>query len=658
MKLATTKLEALATVLFLGGTALTITSLFPPLPPRTVDPLPHVESEASLGTNPSALPSHVGPSFEDDRSLPVRAIPVVDYTFEVSVDTDLHTVTGAGTILWRNRSARSIDQLYLHLYANAFRSEKTTFLSDRRPGGRGVGPIRDHGNIEVESFSIQQQGGDNLWPTARPASSTNPDDQTDMRLPLPEPIEPGAQVLIDIKWRTKLPAIVERSGYHGSFHMVAQWFPKLARLEPDGTFAHFSFDRLAEFYADFGSYDVTISVPANFVVGATGPRLTDEVHDGRRVVRHVQSDIHDFAFCAYDGFEELRSDVDGVEVRVLYPRGHEANAREQLETAAFGLRYYGRQYGVYPYPTLTLVNPPPGAEEAGGMEYPTLITTGGRWWKHGNDGSSRALTLHELAHQYFYGLVATNERRWPFLDEGLTTFAEVDALDEGWGDAGGAYLPRWGLRASTVLRHTGVSGGQDDVVAKSATEFVSGYTYGRLVYARAALVLETLDRVYEGALRRALGRYARRYRFEHPTPEHLLEVVRDTIGDDAERALRTCLFDRGWIDVAVNDLACSGGSCTLVVTRRGNVQLPIEVAWMHLDGTETITIWDGKAQQTALTLETSEPVVGAILDPRHKVMLDEDFANNAIRRGDRPNAWRTRAVTSFVAALGLSVVSP
>lgn len=636
------QLEALAALAFLGASVSIASSFVGIAAPSATH---HPASEDTSADAPA--PPHRN-----------RATPVADYTLDVSLDTDQHTVDGSGTITWRNHSERPVDALYLHLYANAFRSNATQFLSDRRPGGRGTGPVRDFGHLEVKSLSVREHGPADIWPHAEPADPAQPEDRTDMRVPLLRPVQPGSEIRVDVAWTTKLPSIVERMGYAGSFHMVAQWFPKIARLEPDGTFAHFTFDRLGEFYADFGTYDVTISVPAGFTVGATGPRLSDVKRGDRRVVRHVQPDVHDFAFCAYDGFEEKRRSVEGVDVRLLHPPGYTAVAEEQMEAVAYGLRQLARSYGRYPYSTLTLVHPPEGAGEANGMEYPTLITTGGRWWRYGAFGSARAVTLHELAHQWFYGLVATNEWRWPFLDEGLTTFAEVDVLDEGWGDQGALRLRGWGVRASTALRFVGAGAGHDDVIAQSAPAFESGYSYGRLVYARTALVLETLDRVYEGGMRRALGRYARAYRFAHPDPKALIETVEETMGAEAAKALETCLYERGWIDLAIEDLSCAGGTCALVVTRRGSVVLPVTVRWLYADGTSTQTRWDGRDEQATLELETTKPVSAALLDPLHAVLLDEDLANNAISRRPAPGAWRTRGALSFLTATGLSVVSP
>ncbi len=658
MKLA---IEWIATVLFSIGTIALLALPFRGPAAPTASPVPKRHGAAlATAAGPTAyaeLPT-LGPTFDDDASLPSHAVPVADYTLRVRLDTQEHLVEGEGVIRWRNRSEKEISALHVHLYANAFRSEDTRFLSDRRPGGRGSGPVRDFGHVAVDSFSVRSHGGENVWPRAKRADPAYPNDDTDMVVPLAQPVKPGEAIDVDLSWRTKLPSIVERMGYHGTFHMVAQWFPKIAKHEPDGQFAHFSFDRLAEFYADFGTYDVTISVPETFVVGATGPCHSEEILDGRRVVRHVQPDVHDFAFVAWDGFRELRRDVDGTDVRLLFPPAHEGIAEEQLDVTAFGLRHFGARFGSYPYATLTIVHPPVGAEEAGGMEYPTLFTTGGSWWKRGVDGSARALTLHELAHQYFQGMVATNEHAWPFLDEGLASFAEVDALDVGWPDSGAIAARGWGVAASTVLRRVGLGGGQDDIIAKPSPDFHSGHTYGRLVYGRTALVLATLDRAYDGKVMQAIGRYARRYRFAHPGPEHLLAAIRDVAGEPAAEALRTCLFDRGWVDLAITDLTCEADACTVVVSHRGNVVLPVDVLWLHADGTRTMTVWDGRQAQASLRQAVASPVVHVVLDPSHKILLDEDFSNNAIGLGKRPRAWRTRALATYVTALGFQAVMP
>ena len=136
---------------------------------------------------------------------------------------------------------------------------------------------------------------------------------------------PGETLTIDVSWDAKMPSIVERAGYWDDFYLVAQWFPKLARLEPTGEWRHFPFYHLTEFYSDFGTYDVTIDVPAGVVVGATGTRVSSSSDKGRTIVRYHQADVHDFAWTAWSSFREQNADVDGVR-NCLYPPGYDAVA--------------------------------------------------------------------------------------------------------------------------------------------------------------------------------------------------------------------------------------------------------------------------------------------------------------------------------------------
>ncbi len=602
----------------------------------------------------------LGPSFDSDASMRRNASAVASYTLRAKLDADTHVVHAEGVITWTNRSRASVRTLYVHAYLNAFKNEQSTFLSERDAGGRGSGALRAPGELDVNRFAVREMGGEDLWPSARNADDANPNDQTDLAIALPGDVAVGQTIHVDVAFDARLPWVVERSGYAGSFNMVAQWFPKIARLRPDGTFAHFPYRHLSEFYADFGDYDVTIDVPDGYEVGATGRQVADEHAGGRRVVHYVQRDIHDFAFAAYDGFRVLTRQSDGIAMRCLVPAGCEAVGEQELDAAAFGLRAYGHSYGAYPYETLTIVHPPPDAEEAGGMEYPTLITTGGPWYAFSQAGWVRSLTLHELGHQYFYGLVATNEERWPFLDEGMTSYAAYEALDQGWGQAS-----LWAIGWSTggtdgLLRYLGLPAGHDDIIAQPADSFVSWRSYGLLVYARTALVMRTLDRAYEpGAAKRALGRYARRYRFDHPGPSQLLGAVRDTVGDDAARELGTALFDRGWVDYAMTDARCDDArKCSIVVTRRGNLTFPVDIDVTASNGTVHRIHWDGRGRQVALPVADVQDISSVVIDPERRILLDEDLANNTLRVRGAPRAWRVWDRAAYALALAAYAVAP
>lgn len=593
---------------------------------------------ASSPPKPAAMTSTVPaipPEYDEDSAMTPRAESVVDYTLRASLDPISHTVRGEGTILFRNSSRASLSELWFHLYLNAFKNERTLFL--RKPGlSLRKSETTEFGHIEVEELVAPRFGDENLWAKADRHSPNDEEDETDIRVPLPSPLEPGESLSLHIRFTAKLPRVMARTGHAGSFHMVAQWFPKLARLEADGTFAHFPFHPLSEFYADFGKYDVTIEVPEGFVVGATGPRIESIREGGKLRVRHVQESVHDFAFAAWDGFREERALEDGIAIHCLYPEGYERAAKRQIEAAKFGLRRFGEAFGRYPYSVLTLVHPPAFAEEAGGMEYPTLITTGGPPLQPDGLRAIEHLTLHELGHQYFYGLIATNEHHWPFLDEGINSFVESVFLPELLGK--GSFVDGFGITLGVAEGHRyfGIDRGHRAPVAQPARDFEHAADYASLVYSRTATIFQTFSRVYgQENVMRALGRYARRYRFEHPGVEELIAAMRDVLGEGAEANLRRALLERGFIDYAVteanSELRADGRfEGFAVVNRYGTLAFPVEVELLSQDGEVERILWDGEDHSLRIPYAGSSPLSSVTVDPESRVFLDENLFNNSI----------------------------
>jgi hypothetical protein len=598
------------------------------------------------------------PATADPSSLPLAAHPddVVDYTLHATLDPTAHTVTGSGTIHFRNTSSQPVRELWLHLYLNAFKNERSYYLRER-VGGRGSEPPQSWGSIDVRKLALREPDGtstDLLTQIER--KRPGDDDETDARVPLPHEVAPGASIDVDVAFDDKLPSIVERTGYRDHFHMVGQWFPKIARLEPDGTWAHFPFHHLSEFYADFGTYDVTIDVPAAYTIGATGPAVESHVAAGRRVERHVQGDIHDFSWTAWDRWQSRRETIDGVDVTVLYPPGFDAVAARDLAAVRFALPYESSRYGRYPYGVLTVVHPQDDASEAGGMEYPTLITSDGPWYTPPQVLIPEIVTVHELGHQWFYGLVATNEAAWPFLDEGLNQFAETDAMAQ-WQGAGSA-ASLWGLDVGdgaiqAVASNKAV---QDEPVAQPAHSFSSGANYGRLVYSRTAAVLDTLKRVYgDEAVAAALGQYTRQFRFRHPGPEQLLDVFQQSMGPHVAATLRAALFDKGWVDYAVDDVR----ERTVLVRRRGTLSFPVDVELVSEDGSTKREHWDGAGESKVFAWSGSGTLRAAVVDPDRRVTIDANLENNfGSEEGSGRGAPRTWERALYWMQLAVQAVSP
>ena len=628
------------------------------------------ERSPASGAPPATADSAV------EVAIAAHADDVASYTLRAELDPLLHVVRGDGTITWKNASKRSVQELWLHLYLNAFKNQSSVFMRAPVGGFRGSTIPEHWGAIDVKKL-VWVDGGErhDLLSTIelhRPGD----EDETDARVPLPKEIPSGATIMLEVTWEDMLPSIVERTGYDGSFHMVAQWFPKIARLEDDGTFAHFPFHHLGEFYADYGTYDVTIDVPEGFTVGATGPAVDTRSERGRHIERHVQSDIHDFAFTAWDRWVTTGENIDGVDVTVLSPPGYRGHVERELDAMRFALPHFSARYGRYPYPVLTVVHPPASATEAGGMEYPTLITTGQPSWLPDGLWFVEGVTIHEFGHQYFYGLSASNEDAWPFLDEGLNSYAENEAMSA-W-KCKGSGVDFVGLRVGDVeaqnerARHYV----HDEKVAQGAFAFATGSAYGALVYGRTNAILETLARTYgKAVMDHAMGVYTRRFRFKHPTPDAFIDVIRTEVGAQAAEALRTALFEKGWVDYAITQagshvehpaagLFDRGGKRetvkgdpprgaarwegSVLVVRRGTLMLPVDVELVAEDGARSRIHLEGNEASFRVPYTGTSPLRAAVIDPDHHLLLDAEIANNHATPGGQRAAGAPRVLERAV----------
>ena len=568
--------------------------------------------------------------------LPRTTPPVASYTLRAELDAAEHVIHGEGEIDWVNSSSKPVQELYLHLYLNAFEGPRTLFYRSRTRRARGgAEPVR-WGHIQIESLRARQLADADLLPALEAHSPGDLEDGTDRRLALPQPVAPGEHLTLELRWTSVLPGLAVRTGFSGDFHFAGQWFPKLARLEPNGQWAHFAFDPLAEFYADFGVYDVSLNVPEPMVVGATGQLLSESRAGGRRTLRYHADSVHDFAWTAWPRFQERAERIAGVDVHLLYPPGHGYNAERTLRVLRRALPHYGARYGSYPYPDLTVVHPPEHAANAGGMEYPMLITTGGAWHESYWSRAVEYVTVHELGHQWFYGLLASNEPRWPFLDEGLNSYAESVALREFFGTTASATPLGIPLSGEALRRFVLLASPHTLPIALPATAYPSLREVGTVVYQRTALLFQTLANVYgEAEIAQALRRYALRYRFGHPTPDDLLAVLGETLSETALANVRGALFEGQSVNYRLEGLESvplpdGQVESRVRVNRQGELRFPVTI-WMRTAAGEVLTErWDGTEPFHIFGHVGTSPIVTVVVDPEQRVLLDENLLDNAL----------------------------
>jgi hypothetical protein len=526
----------------------------PPAPSEPAPEIPFASPHAAAVTTPSAPTAWGGPRSGQEATLSDR---VVRYQIAATLDPEHHTVDGREQLSWRNRSDRPIHAIYLHLYLNAFEGPGSTFITEERNHGFGFRSevrIKDGEWGHIELKRVQQNGAAVPWQFVHPDGGPETD-HTVVRFDLPTAVAPGGSTTIDIDFHDRLPRVVARTGYFGSFHLVGQWFPKIGVLELPGErgastprWNVHEFHLLSEFYADFGEYDVQLTVPSGFVVGAVGEEQGEPVEKDGQVTHHfVQGDVHDFAWSAgEDWAAPLVGSYDGpgsphVTVRVLYPREYQASAQPALQASLDALRYFSQKLGPYPYRTLTCVVPPYNAREAGGMEYPTFFTTEG-FSSVPHDSLVEAIlqfvTIHEFGHGYFYGLLASNEFEEPMLDEGLNEYWDM-RMTRDLGEHMVAPTPL--LNTLGIKLHIGgfqyerATGAFEphppDALGQNAWDRLSTSSYGS-VYRRTATLMHDLEeRLGRAATERAFAAYYERWHFRHPSIADLRETLAEVSGD-------------------------------------------------------------------------------------------------------------------------------
>jgi hypothetical protein len=641
--------------------------------------------------------------------LPEASPRNASYTIEARLDPESHTLAGSLVLEWRNTSDQALTNFPFHLYWNAFRNNLSTVArgDGRRSPASRRRDDRTFGWIQVRSVRLLGGTEEDLAPTLRyPSEDGNPDDRTVMEVRTSKPMPPGETRRFRIEWSSLLPhGSIGRAGWVHDYHFVAQWFPKIGVFWRGAWNCH-PFYPWAEFFADFGVYDVTLTLPRGFVVGATG-RLESrrDNPDGSETFRFVQEDVHDFAWTASRRFLERRSRFDDpgyppVEIRLLVQPEHAHLAERYLEAVKTALRTYGTWSAPYPYPQITVVDPAWGSA-SGGMEYPTLFTGGTSDLAPAELQSPEGVTIHEAGHQFWYGLVANNEFEEAWLDEGFNTYMTSKAIDhslgpEGWGrryfggDYGRGARTGWPVVAPDVVIPRGSDrlvdlrrDGEADVMARKAWTYRDRSSYRINSYGKPALVLQTLEGLLgEDTMVRVLRTYARRYRFAHPTTGDFIAAVDEVTGQDWRWFFDETFFSAdlcdyavevkstrvrapaGWLEGRDGKLGFrtpgerdggdeedgEGGDDGLfesrvTVVRQGGVRLPVELRVEFADGRSVTETWDGRDRWARFSYEGAK-VLRAVVDPRHRIAIDVDPSNDEWVSDGRP---ARRAATKWAA---------
>jgi hypothetical protein len=621
-------------------------------------------------------------------ALPERSARNANYAIEARLDTQAHTIQGSLVLEWRNTADRALSSFPFHLYWNAFRNNLSTLARGDARRRRRFDPDdqRAFGYTEVRSVKLLGASEADLTPTLRfvHPDDDNADDRTVMEVETPAPVPPGSTVRFKVDWTARIPhGSRGRAGWVHDYHFLAQWFPKIG-VYWKGAWNSHQFHATSEFFADYGVYDVKLTVPEGFLVGATGALQGEPARnpDGTRTFRFYQEDVHDFTWVTSRRMLERRGrfadpGYPPVEIHALMQPEHLHLAERHIEAVKVALRSYGAWSAPYPYAQITVVDPAWNSG-SGGMEYPTLLTAGTNRFAPWELQSPEGVTVHEAGHQFWYGLVGNNEFEEAWLDEGFNTYHTSKAMTlfygpEGWGrryfaPPGGR--TGWPVVAPGYLAGRGEDnvpglrqGGKADRMARRSWEYRNGESYGLNSYGKPALTLQTFEAlVGDESMTRILRTFARRHRFGHPTTDDFLAAVKEVTGEDYRWFFDQTFFSSDLCDYAVtakNEEARvpmgfvdgpqgrvvpapspspspqgkkkdKGGpwESEVVIERRGEVRMPVELLVQFADGSQQTESWDGQDRWVRFRYQRPAKVARAQVDPHGKLAIDVDPVNN------------------------------
>ncbi len=571
-----------------------------------------------------------------------------DYVIRATLDTGTQTITGSERIHYVNHSPDSLAFVWVQIEQNIFAENSITYILNQPPLHFAGGAVFDFtgkgfiGGITIDRFS---SGGRAL---ARTAYGTM------MRVELPTPLAPEGAIDFDVAWHFPVPPYGGgRMGRVGSqLYEIAQWYPRMVVYDDVHGWNPLPYIGAGEFYLEYGDFDVTLTLPAGFLVAATGtvmnplavwsPTQRTRLAQARTAAERVQiitkeeavaaeanavpgtktwhftaKNVRDFAWAASPVFRWDASSWKGILVQTFY-RPSATPWEEANRMARFTIQHFSEAWGMYPWSQASAVE---GLIE--GMEYPMLTFVPSiekredQFW----------VLMHEFGHEWFPMMVSSDERRYPWMDEGFNTFIDYDAAEDYFkGTAYGDTVRRELLTAYAI---SAVPGNEQPLINKPVEQRDLAWA----AYQKPALMLTLLRDAVLGreTFGRAMREYVRRWKFKHPQPADFFRTMENVSGKDLDWFWREWVFTTARLDQAVDSVNARGDTTFVYLSNRAQMVMPLTLELRYADGSsETrdypIEMWNLGSRFTA-RVGTTNPVVGVGVDPQ-RIYPDVNRANN------------------------------
>ena len=508
----------------------------------------------------------------------------VDYTIDVSLDTETALYGGTQKLVYTNNSPETLHKVFYHLYFNAFKPGSEMAVRQKSGGDKNT-----RFKVDLDSLTLDQQGYLKVSGLMQDGVLLSPiDSETILEVPLHKPILPGESTTFELSFKGHVPDVVRRAGKNskeGVAFSMAQWYPKMAEYDREGWNADPYTGR--EFHGVWGDFDVKITLNKKFVVAASGylqnaedigmgysDRKKPKSKKGNVTWHFVAPQVHDFTWAADPEYiHDTYPGPNNVTLHFFYKNNPEIieNWKKLQPDTVKLMKFYNEKVGAYPYKQYSVVQ---GGD--GGMEYAMLtLITGGRKY-----GSLFGVTAHELAHSWFQHILATNETKHEWMDEGFTSFISTLAEDQILEENKDFPLER-SYRGYFNLAESGVEMPQ----STNANRYSHNYAYESTAYNKGAVFLGQLGYIVgKEKLYVILQTYYDEWKFKHPLPNDLRQIAERVSGLQLQWFLTDWTQTTNKIDYAISEVNAVDGVTKILLKRKELMPMPLEILVQYKNG--------------------------------------------------------------------------
>ena len=547
-----------------------------------------------------------------------------NYTINVALDDQAHTLKGYEYIQYTNNSPNDLDFLWFHIWPNAYKENTTAlFQQDLEDGSKKGYYATEQEKGFINGLDFKVNGERVRW-------NYHPEHIDICKLILNKPLKAGGSIQISTPFFVKIPdAKFSRLGHVDQSYMITQWYPKPAVYDIDG-WHPMPYLNQGEFYSEFGSFDVSITLPSNYTVGATGDlqnpeeiarlnklaAITDTITNfsddmsfpfsdlSTKTLRYIQSNVHDFGWFADKRFHVLKGEVElphskeKVALWTMFTNNEADLWKNSIEYMHDAVYYYSLWNGDYPYKHCSAVDGTISA--GGGMEYPNVTVIG----EMGNAISLDAVITHEVGHNWFYGMLGSNERDHPWMDEGLNSHNEMRYMRIKYPDFNMVTgdLPKFIKKTLDLEDYTNkniygemmyfmnVWTGKDQPIELHSCKY-TGMNYGGIVYSKTAIVFDYLmaylgEDVYDECMRT----YFKKWQYKHPQPKDLRVVFEQVTEKDLSWFFDDMIKTTKHLDYSISSIKKETKDLLITLKNTGEIKGPVIISGIK-DGKSMTPLW-------------------------------------------------------------------